>query len=181
MQGDGNLHYGIWRPSLPSSDEHHFGWITADVSRLMRTVFDRRMRNLGLTRAQWLALTRLHRRPGASQQELAGMMEIEKAPAGRIVDRLQDKGWIERRSDAADRRVNRIYLTERGERIHAAMSPIAAATVDDALDDLSQQERDRLIGLMLRVKASLTRLAEADIISEDIDVEGDDITEARVL
>jgi DNA-binding MarR family transcriptional regulator len=102
---------------LHSSDEHHFGWITADVSRLMRTVFDRRMRKLGLTRAQWLALTRLHRRPGASQQELADMMEIEKAPAGRILDRLQDKGWIERRADATDRRINRIYLTERGERI----------------------------------------------------------------
>jgi MarR family transcriptional regulator for hemolysin len=121
MQGDGNLHYDIWRLSLSRSDDHHFGWITADVSRLMRTVFDRRMRKLGLTRAQWLALTRLHRRPGASQQELAGMMEIEKAPAGRIIDRLQDKGWIERRADAADRRINRIYLTDRGERIHAAM------------------------------------------------------------
>ncbi len=165
----------------PSSDEHHFGWITADVSRLMRTVFDRRMRKLGLTRAQWLALTRLHRRPGASQQELADMMEIEKAPAGRILDRLQDKGWIERRADATDRRINRIYLTERGKRIHAAMSPIAAATVDDALEDLSRQEQDRLIGLMMRVKANLTRLAEADVISEDFDVEGDDITEARVL
>jgi MarR family transcriptional regulator for hemolysin len=181
MQGDGNLHYDIWRLSLSRSDDHHFGWITADVSRLMRTVFDRRMRKLGLTRAQWLALTRLHRRPGASQQELAGMMEIEKAPAGRIIDRLQDKGWIERRADAADRRINRIYLTDRGERIHAAMSPSAAATVEDALDDLSRQERDRLISLMLRVKASLTRLAEADIISEDIDVEGDDMTGARVL
>lgn len=166
---------------MHSSDEHHFGWITADVSRLMRTVFDRRMRKLGLTRAQWLALTRLHRRPGASQQELADMMEIEKAPAGRILDRLQDKGWIERRADATDRRINRIYLTERGERIHAAMLPIAAATVDEALADLSRQEQDRLIGLMMRVKANLTRLAEADVISEDFDVEGDAITEARVL
>ena len=108
------------------------------------------------------------------------MMEIEKAPAGRIIDRLQDKGWIERRADASDRRINRIYLTERGERIYAAMSPIAAATVEDALEDLSRPERDRLIGLMLRVKASLTRLAEADNI-EAIAVEDDDMTEARVL
>lgn len=61
------------------------------------------------------------------------------------------------------------------------MLPIAAATVDDALSDLSRQEQDRLIGLMMRVKANLTRLAEADVISEDFDVEGDDITEARVL
>ena len=111
------------------------------------------------------------------------MMEIEKAPAGRIIDRLQDKGWVERRADASDRRINRIYLTERGERMYAAISPIAAATVDDALDNLSQQERDRLIGLMMRVKAALARLAEADVVSEgiDVDVEDDEITEAPVL
>ena len=80
-----------------------------DVARLMRTVFDRRVRRLGLTRAQWLALTRLHRRPGASQSELADMMEVEKATVGRLVDRLEAKGWVERRAQAGDRRVNRLH------------------------------------------------------------------------
>ena len=63
---------------MPNTDEH-IGVMISDVARLMRTVFDRRVRRLGLTRAQWLALTRLHRRPGASQSELADMMEVEKA------------------------------------------------------------------------------------------------------
>ena len=67
---------------LHPGDERHFGWLATDVARLMRTVFDRRVRTLGLTRPQWLALVRLKRRPGVSQSELADMMEIEKAPAG---------------------------------------------------------------------------------------------------
>ena len=53
----------------------------SDVARLIRTVFDRRVRSLGLTRAQWLVLTRLYRRPGASQTELAEMLEIDRASA----------------------------------------------------------------------------------------------------
>ncbi len=85
---------------MSDRDNLQFGWLTADTARLFRTVFARRVRELGLTRAQWLALTRVNRRPGVSQSELADMMEIEKAPAGRIVDRLQQKGWIERRADA---------------------------------------------------------------------------------
>ena len=60
----------------------------ADVARLLRPPFDRRVRKLGLTRAQWLGLTRLYRRPGASQG-LADMIEIEKATAGRLVDRME--------------------------------------------------------------------------------------------
>ena len=61
----------------------------------MRTVFDRRVRKLGLTRAQWLVLTRLHRRPGASQSELADMMEVEKATAGRLIRVVHRPGSVQ--------------------------------------------------------------------------------------
>src|SRR5262249_34674165 len=99
----------------------------------MRTVFDRRVKALGLTRPQWLALGRLNRHPGASQSELADMMEIEKAPAGKIVDRMEEKGWVVRRPDPLDRRVNRIHLTELGERIFDAIQPISQSTIEDSL------------------------------------------------
>ena len=144
------------------AEERHFGWLTADVARLMRTVFGRRVKALGLTRTQWLALVRLNRRPGASQSELADMMEIEKAPAGKIVDRMEEKGWVERRPDPLDRRINRIHLTDRGERIFAAIQPISMSTVDDALDDLSALERVRLTSLLSRVKTRLLDMADSD-------------------
>ena len=144
------------------AEDRHFGWLTADVSRLMRTVFDRRVKALGLTRPQWLALVRLNRRPGASQSELADMMEIEKAPAGKIVDRMEEKGWVERRPDPLDRRINRIHLTDRGERIFAAIQPISLSTVNDALEDLSPADRDRLTALLSRVKSSLLDMADSD-------------------
>lgn len=167
---------------MQPDDTRHFGWLTADVARLMRTVFDRRVRELGLTRTQWLALTRIHRRPGASQSELAEMMEIEKAPAGRIVDRLEHKGWIERRPDPDDRRINRIHLTERGSRVYAAIQPIAEATVNDALADLSTPDRDRITRLMGRVKTRLVSLAGSDAPAATFDDDTDqDVSEAQVL
>ncbi len=139
-----------------------FGWLATDVSRLMRTIFDRRVRQLGLTRPQWLALVRVQRRPGASQSELADMMEMEKAPAGRIVDRLVEKGWLQRRPDPNDRRINRVYLTDLGERVYAAIRPTSEATVADALSDLPAADQERLIALMTRVKARLVEIAESD-------------------
>jgi MarR family transcriptional regulator, transcriptional regulator for hemolysin len=143
-------------------DESYIGYTITDVGRLLRTVFERRVRAFGLTRAQWLVIARVHRRPGLSQSEVADLLEIEKAPAGRLVDRMQAKGWVERRDDRSDRRINRLHLTAEGERLHAAIWPIAEATVDTALGDLSAREQRQLTALMTRVKAKLLALAEYD-------------------
>ena len=146
---------------VPSSDGY-IGYVISDVARLMRTVFDRRVRRLGLTRAQWLVMTRLYRRPGASQSELAEMLEVEKATAGRLVDRLEKNGWVVRRPDAVDRRINRLYLTAEAERVQARMWSIAQATVDDALVALSSAERQQLEELMNRVKARLLTMTDRE-------------------
>ena len=144
-----------------SNSDDHIGFLISDVARLMRTVFDRRVRRLGLTRAQWLALTRLHRRPGASQSELADMMEVEKATVGRLIERLEAKGWVERRAQAGDRRINRVYLTAEAERVHDRIWRIAEATVEDALADLSQRESAQLLKLLGRMKSRLIDIAGA--------------------
>jgi MarR family transcriptional regulator for hemolysin len=156
---------------MSPDDEHYIGYTMTDVARLLRTVFERRVRAAGLTRAQWVIIARLHRRPGLSQSEVADLLEIEKATAGRLIDRMEGKGWIERRADPLDRRVNRLHLTGEAERIHALIWPIAAPTVDAALDDLSVSERKVLSGLMQRVKSRLLELVEDDPVAGEMEYE----------
>jgi DNA-binding MarR family transcriptional regulator len=139
---------------MPNTDEY-IGVVISDVARLLRTEFDRRVRKLGITRAQWLMLTRLHRKPGASHSELAEMLEVEKATAGRMIDRLEANGWVTRRTEVGDRRVKRVYLTAEAERVHRRIWHVAEATVEDAMGDLSAQESRQLMGLLLRVKRTL--------------------------
>jgi MarR family transcriptional regulator for hemolysin len=140
-------------------DDSYIGYVLSDVARLIRTVFDRRVRDIGLTRAQWLVLTRLYRKPGASQTELAEMLEIDRASAGRMIDRMEKGGWLERRPDAGDRRVNRLFLTGEARRLHARMWEIAESTIDDALAPLSAAEREQFTRLAGRVKGQLQGMA----------------------
>jgi MarR family transcriptional regulator, transcriptional regulator for hemolysin len=146
---------------LNPDDDEYIGYVISDMARLIRTVFDRRVRNIGLTRAQWLVLTRLYRRPGASQTELAEMLEIDRASAGRMIDRMEKNGWVERRGDMEDRRINRLYLTAEARKAHKAMWAIAETTVDDALAPLSAAEREQFTRLAARVKGRLQSLAGA--------------------
>jgi MarR family transcriptional regulator for hemolysin len=132
------------------------------VARLIRTVFDRRVREIGLTRAQWLLLTRLYRRPGASQSELAEMLEIDRASAGRMIDRMEKGGWLDRRADNVDRRIWRLYLTAEARRMHAKMWKRAEATVDDALASLSLAERVQFTRMAAQVKERLQQMAGPD-------------------
>jgi MarR family transcriptional regulator for hemolysin len=151
---------------LSPDDERHIGFLVSDIARLMRTAFDRRVRSLGLTRSQWLVINRLHRHPGATQSELADMLEVEKATAGRMVDRMEKKGWVARRSDASDRRVNRLFLTAEADLIQVQLAQIADRTVDDALSLLSAREREQFSEWMRRVKRQLQAMLDPEFATE---------------
>ncbi len=140
-------------------DRRYIGFLISDVARMMRSAFDRRVRRLGLTRSQWLVLSLLYRRPGISQSELAEMLEVERATAGRMIDRLEQKNWVQRRADPADRRVKRLHLTPEAETVQAEMGRIAAEMLDDATALLRPGEREALAEMLERVKTQLQSMA----------------------
>jgi DNA-binding MarR family transcriptional regulator len=92
------------------------GFLVHDVSRMRRTFYDRAMKPAGITRSQWWALGNIsrHADTGMIQTELARILETGKVTVGRLVDRLEDAGLVYRETDAEDRRVRRIHITDKG-------------------------------------------------------------------
>jgi len=138
--------------------ERNFGFLVHDVARLMRVAYDRRARELGLTRSQWWVLNNLFRNQGITQSELADILEIEKASLGRLLDRLEVKGWVERRADPADRRAKRLYLTGQVQALIRRLRGLAAELRGDALDGLDEPARERFVDTLLVIKANLLRM-----------------------
>lgn len=136
----------------------NFGFILNDVARLMRVAFDRRVKSLGLTRSQWWVLNHLFRNNGVTQSELAEILEIEKATLGRLLDRMEAKGWIRREEHATDRRAKQVFLTEEVEPAVKAMRTAAAELRRDALGSLDAADRERFVDMLLAIKGNLTRL-----------------------
>jgi DNA-binding MarR family transcriptional regulator len=140
---------------MSESLDRSFGFAVHDVSRLMRKVFDKRVRALGLTRAQWRVISFLRRYQGPNQVFLADVLEMQTAPLGRLLDRLEVTGWIERRPDPRDRRAKQIFLTPRAAPVIEAITRAAERTKTDALAGLSRAEQEDLIDTMLKIKANL--------------------------
>ena len=160
---------------MQKTDDRYLGFLISAAARLQRTVYDRRMRNLGVTRSQWTVLVRLGWQPGCSQSELAELLEVEKATAGRLIDRLEEEGLLERRPDDTDRRINRIYMTERGQSVHDKIVPFGASLVEEELTDLSAAERETFINLMNVVKRRLQIMSEENVPLEAAEFENNDV------
>jgi len=137
--------------------DRNIGFVMHDVARLMRTGFDRRVRQLGLTRSQWWVLTFLYRREGVTQSELAIDLDIEKATLGRLLDRLEARGWVARQADARDRRIRRLYLTPAVAELMATMRQIAADMRIEALGGIDPAECELLVDTLLKIKRNLLR------------------------
>ncbi|MFO0997567.1 MAG: MarR family transcriptional regulator [Alphaproteobacteria bacterium] len=135
--------------------DRSFGFLLHDVSRLLRIEYNRRVRHLGLTRSQWRVIAHLSRNEGATQTELADILEIESATLARLLDRLETSGWLERRPAPNDRRANHLYLTDKPAAIIDEMFAISAGLQKDTLAGLPAAERERLIDTLLGIKRNL--------------------------
>jgi DNA-binding MarR family transcriptional regulator len=127
-----------------------------DVARLLRTRFDQRARSKGMTRAQWVILARVDAKPGLSQNELAALLEVEPISVGRLVDRLEARGLVERRPDPADRRIRRLHLLPDAAPILEEITKARGVLGAELLEGVDAEARTRMIDALLRMKNNLT-------------------------
>jgi DNA-binding MarR family transcriptional regulator len=138
----------------PESDRN-LGLLMYDVARLMRANFHRRVQPLGLTQAQWRTLFHLARNEGLNQGALAEILEIQPITLARLVDRLEAAGWAERRPDPADRRAFQLYVTAKARPVLEQIKELATETREEAMQGLSQTEREQLLDLLSALKGNL--------------------------
>src|SRR5271166_898795 len=122
----------------------------------MRTRFDQRARVYGMTRAQWIILARLARQPGISQNEMAAICEVEPITVGRLVDRLEAHGMLERRADPSDRRIRRLHLLPASKPILEEIARYRGVLHAELTEGLDEKAREALTHALLHIKNKLT-------------------------
>ena len=145
----------VSRPLIDAASE--YGTVVHDVARLMRVAFDRRIRSLGLTRSQWWVVSSLLRIDGPTQTEMAAYLHMERAPLGKIVDKLEVNGWVVRCADPRDKRVNRVFLTNKIEPFVPTLVLASLNTFEDATEGLDDARRLKLLADLRGMKRNLAR------------------------
>ena len=135
---------------------NNVGFLVHDVARLMRKTFDRDMKSLDLTRSQWWLLAYLVNNDGASQVELADLLDLSPVTTGSLIGRLEKKGYVSRRQDETDGRIKRVYMSNAKGYVYSQLEGKAVQHMDQSIQDLTPEERTQLEKLLLKVKNRLS-------------------------
>jgi MarR family transcriptional regulator for hemolysin len=138
-----------------ASPSRELAFALHDVARMLRTYSDHRAREVHMTRAQWAVLSKLRRREGLKQRELADILDVAPITLARLIDKLTASGLVERREDATDRRANRLFLTADSAPTLKRLDDLGEAVVACALDGLDEAAITNLRAGLERIRSNL--------------------------
>jgi DNA-binding MarR family transcriptional regulator len=133
------------------------GFLLHEVARLLRKRFEHRAKDLGLTRSQWQVLAYLSKNEGIHQSGLADMLEVEPITLVRMLDKLAERGLIERRQHPTDRRIWMLYMRDAARPMVEAMREIGDKTRSEALEGISPEQREQLFEILSTMKTNLVQ------------------------
>ncbi|RST31739.1 MarR family transcriptional regulator [Sphingomonas ginkgonis] len=123
-------------------------WEIVETADALRRAVARRVTAHGVTRSQWRVLARISKEPGLRQVDLAERLDMEPIVLCRIVDKLEESGFVERQRDPADRRAWRLVLTAKAapviEELHAVAAELAAEAFAGMTPSQIEQMRSAL-------------------------------------
>lgn len=140
-----------------SSDLALIGTTIHRVAQLIQQRIDNEIGDSGLTRLSWMAATHVEDSLGLTIGDLAGRLEVGRATAGQLVDRMVQGGWVERWPSPDDRRSHIVTATPKARAMLEELAPRQSALEDEILQDLSADERRILLALLERIKSRLLR------------------------
>jgi DNA-binding MarR family transcriptional regulator len=139
--------------------EMNFFFVLAELQRLTRTYADKEASRYGITRAQWAVLAGVERNEGMKQTELAEQLEMQPITLTRLIDKLCDSGWIERRGDDSDRRINRLYLKKAARPLLIKLAALKAELTAAALQGIdAPQLLSQLEGIKENVRNAISNV-----------------------
>lgn len=133
-----------------------------ETSRLLRLLVEQRLRPYGMTRAQYVTLTKLDDQDGLVQNELAEALEVQPIAMVRLVDQLSADGLVERRADPDDRRRNRLFLTDAGRRRLVELSDFKEQLGAEVFEGIGVDDLRHVMQTLDRLRANIKSIQTAE-------------------
>lgn len=133
--------------------------LLVQMCKLLRVRAHALLEEIGLYGGQQFVLMALWENEGIIHSELAEQLHVRPATITNALKRMERAGFIERRQDAEDQRVSRVYLTDAGRNIRGAVEEVWRELEEQTFADFSSEERALLNQFLLRIRDNLMRKA----------------------
>lgn len=140
----------------PRASENALCLLFSRITAALYTALDHDLAEFGVTAHQWPVLVLAFEERANRPSEIARLIGIDRGAVTRLVDRLVQKGLVERVDDPGDLRAARVVLTDRGRGLVPVLSSIVSARYDATLAHLEPGERTPITEMLTRLDASLS-------------------------
>lgn len=134
------------------SPKNSLGYLLKTNHQLMHECADRVFANHDITFMQWLALVKLKEGHAETASDLCRTLSHDNGAITRMVDQLENRGFVERERSQQDRRVVKLLITEAGRAKLADLTPPFIMSLNEALSPFSAEEFAELNRLLGKLK-----------------------------
>lgn len=134
------------------------GFIVNKTSLLLKAAFNRKIKGYGISPEQWSLIFRVVERSGLTQKELSDSTYKDQANITRSIDRLEQKGFLQRVANDSDRRIINIFPTKKAQELVDEIAPISTIFNQEMTEGFSSDEKKTLIELLKRVYINLEKI-----------------------
>lgn len=125
------------------------------IARALDSISNIEFKEVELTKGQYLYLIRICEHPGIIQEKLAEMIKVDRTTAARAIKRLEIQGLIEKKNDDNNKKIKKIFPTDKGEKIYPFLMREGEYSNSVALSGFSQEETDIIYNLLQRIRKSI--------------------------
>jgi DNA-binding MarR family transcriptional regulator len=154
----------------PKAEPESIDYLLAQVCKLHHSRVRVLLHDLELHRGQPHVLNALQERDGLPHSELARQLHRSPATITKMIQRMERAGFVQRRPDAEDERVSRVYLTEAGRAIQGEMMAVLHRIEQETFDGFTPEELGLLRRFFLHMRDNLARVTgelEAEVDSDE--------------
>ena len=107
---------------------------------------------LDLTKEQMVVLKKLHSQDGLNQNELAFLTYRDKSSLARLLSKMESKGYLMRKQSIADKRINEVFLTDKGRLVYQKTRPVINEIINAMEAGITEKEKQQIINILKKVQ-----------------------------
>ncbi|MCU6791870.1 MarR family transcriptional regulator [Paenibacillus sp. WQ 127069] len=125
------------------------------IARALDSISKIEFKEYDLTKGQYLYLVRICENPGIIQEKLAEMIKVDRTTAARAIKNLENNGFIEKRDDKHNKKIKKLFPTEKGESVFPFIKRENDHSNSVALAGFSEKESETIFHLLQRVRKNI--------------------------
>ncbi|KEO76402.1 MarR family transcriptional regulator [Paenibacillus polymyxa] len=125
------------------------------IARALDSISNIEFKEYDLTKGQYLYLVRICENPGIIQEKLAEMIKVDRTTASRAIKKLVINGFIEKEEDQHNKKINKLFPTEKGNKVYPFIKREHDYSDNVALAGFSESEVNTIFNLLQRVRKNI--------------------------